>query len=75
MFICPNCQQDHRTLGTLLQCCRRELRAFTDQLVARGQGEDGKGDMALVRLLLGKVSAVLRREAAARLAPTDQEAA
>lgn len=75
MFICPHCQQDHRTLGTLLQCCPRELRAYTDQLIARGQGDAEQGDIALVRALLGKVSGVLRREVTARLAPTHQEAA
>lgn len=75
MFICPHCQQDLRTLGELLQCCPRELRAYTDQLIARDKNGEDEHNRALARLLTNHVSATLRREVAARLAPTHQEAA
>lgn len=69
-FICPHCKAPCQTLRDLLTCHPRELRAFTDQLIARTakpDRDDEADHMPLARALTGRVSNVLQREVTQRL--------
>jgi hypothetical protein len=37
-FVCPACDAEHGTLGALLACCPRELRALTGWLEEKPGG-------------------------------------